>query len=333
MYEEEKVSFREASPLLQKCGLIPVDNADYRVGIFNDDEDLVATGALVGNMLQMIAVDPAYQGEDLSAKVVSHLVRYAAREGIFCLYLITKSTAVQSFESMGFHLVAHVPGAVGLLEWGAPGIREYCDSLRQLRQPGAERVGCLVMNGFPFTKGHQYLITEASRACSRVFVLVVEEDLSEFPFAVRYRLFQEGTAHLPNVTVIPGGRYAISSLTFPAYFSRDAARAGLQSRLDAEIFANHIAPALGVTDRFMGEEPFSPSTAIYNDEVNKRLTAAGIRVHIIPRHAEGATVVSASEVRRRLKNGTAEDVRELVPETTYRFLAEHAEEVKQWVNR
>ena len=333
MYTEERISFGEAAPLLKKCGLIPVDNADYRVGIFNADEDLVATGALVGGMLQMIAVDPDYQGEDLSAKVVTHLIGEAARRGLFCVYLITKGSAVPSFLGMGFRPVGIVPGEVGLLEWGSPGIREYTESLEKLRDPAARKVGCLVMNGNPFTLGHRFLIRQAAAACDRVFVLVVEEDLSEFPFDVRLELFRRGTADLENVTVLPGGRYAISSLTFPAYFSRDAARAGLQSRLDAEIFVRHIAPALGVTDRFLGEEPFSPSTAIYNQAVEERLSKAGIGVHILPRLAADGTAVSATRVRQLIREGRLPETKSLLPATTYDYLTEHREEAEAWVSK
>lgn len=333
MFTEREIRFFEAEDLLKRCGLNPVDRADYRMGVFSPEEELIATGALVGDMLQMIAVDPAYQGEDLSARVVSHLVGYAARHGVLCLHLFTKSASAASFEGLGFSCVAHVEGAVALLEWGRPGIAEYRQSLSALRGAPGEKLGCLVMNCNPFTLGHRYLIETACRACDRVIVLAVEEDLSEFPFSVRLDLLRQGTADLDKVTVIPGGRYAISSLTFPAYFSRDAARSRLQSQIDAEIFVRHIVPSLGVTDRFLGEEPFSPSTAIYNEVVAERLARAGVGVHIIPRLTAGGAAVSASEVRRRLASGSPEDVRDLVPETTLAYLRAHADEVKTWVAR
>ena len=343
MYEEREIRFSEAKGLLEKCGLNPVDNADYRMGIFDEEDELLATGALVGNMLQMIAADTACQGEELSMRVVTHLIHAAARRGIFCLYLFTKSSSVRFFEGIGFRVAAHVPGEVGLLEWGAPGIREYCRSLEALREKAtagrkqedqrAARTGAIVMNANPFTAGHRYLAQQAAAACGHVFILAVEEDLSEFPFAVRLELIRRGTADLDNVTVIPGGRYVISSLTFPAYFSRDAARARLQSRIDAEIFARHIAPALGVTDRYLGEEPFSPSTAVYNEEVKARLEAGGIAVHIVPRREAEGTAISASKVRQLLAEGRPEAALPFLPETTAAFLREHADEVRQWVKK
>lgn len=334
MFFEQQISFREAEALLKKCGLNPVDNADYRVGIFNDeDEELVATGALVGEMLQMIAVDPDFQGEDLSVKVVTHLINAAVYRGISRLYLFTKSKNLSFFEGIGFNTVAHVPGEVALLEWGSPGIREYCRELGQLKDPAARKVGAIVMNANPFTMGHRYLVEQAAAACEKVFVLAVEENLSEFPFSVRIDLIRQGTADLPNVTVIPGGRYVISSLTFPAYFSRDAQRSRQQSKIDAEIFASYIAPALGITDRFMGEEPLSPSTAIYNEEVKARLEKSGIAVHIVPRLEKDGGVISASEVRRRLAEGSLEGAARFLPETTAAYLAAHEKEAGEWVKK
>ena len=333
MFEEREVSYIEAVPLLEKCGLNPVDKADYRVGIFDDEEELVATGALVGDMLQMIAVDPACQGEDLSVRVVTHLVGAAARLGIFCLHLFTKSSSVRFFEGIGFRTVVHIPGEAALLEWGSPGITEYCRALEKLRDPSAARVGALVMNANPFTAGHRYLAETAAGACDRVFLLAVEEDLSEFPFAVRLDLIRQGTADLKNVTVLAGGRYVISALTFPAYFSRDAARSRLQSRIDAEIFVKYIVPALGITERFMGEEPFSPSTAIYNEEVKARLEAAGIPVRILPRRKYGEEAISASAVRRLLREGRVKEAVCLLPETTAAYILGHESEVLRWVSK
>ena len=333
MFTERETTYFEAAALLKKCGLEPVEKADYRVGIYDEEDELAATGALVGDMLQMIAVDPAYQGEDLSVRVVTHLIGAAARRGIFCLHLFTKSGSVRFFEGIGFRTVAHVPGEVALLEWGEPGIRDYCAHLAALRDPSAAKVGALVMNANPFTAGHRYLAEKAAAACDRVFLFAVEEDLSEFPFAVRLELIRKGTADLENVTVIPGGRYVISALTFPAYFSRDAERARLESRIDAEIFASHIAPALGITDRYLGEEPFSPSTAVYNEVVKKRLEESGIRVTVLPRTKRGNRAVSASFVRALLAEGRTEEACALLPETTAAYITEHEDEVRQWVRR
>ena len=74
---------------------------------------------------------------------------------------------------------------------------------------------------------------------------------------------RRGTEDLPNVDVVPGGDYIISRATFPAYFLQGDPE---QARCDLELtlFGKRIAPALGITRRFVGQEPYSPVTARYN---------------------------------------------------------------------
>ena len=326
MFTEGTVSFREAKPLLEKCGLYPVDRADLRIGIWDAQDELAATGALVGDMLQMIAVDPVWQGENLASRVVSALIREAGLRGITCVYMIAKRQSAASFADMGFRQVAVTERAV-LLEWGSPGIAAYCETLRQY--VGEGRTGCVVMNANPFTAGHRHLIEQACAVCDRVFVLAVEEDRSEFPLAVRLELIRAGTADLPKVTVLPGSRYAISSLTFPSYFVRDAEKAKAESETDAELFGRYLAPALSVTDRFIAEEPFSASTAVYNETLLRVLPKYGIEVHEVSRLAVGGRAVSATEVRRLLAAGETEKIRPLVPASTWAWIDAHRGEAER----
>ena len=97
---------------------------------------------------------------------------------------------------------------------------------------------------------------------------------------------------LPNVDVVPGGDYIISRATFPAYFLQGDPE---QARCDLELtlFGKRIAPALGITRRFVGQEPYSPVTARYNRRMQALLPRWGISVTEIPR-LEG---ISASRVR------------------------------------
>ena len=160
---------------------------------------------------------------------------------------------------------------------------------------------------------------------------MVEEDKSLFPFEVRLRLVREGTADLPNVTVLPGGLYVISSATFPTYFTRLAAVGReervteLHAALDLEMFRRHIAPSLGITSRFVGTEPFCPVTSLYNEKMKEILPVEKdgfpvITVREMPRYEKEGLAVSASRVRALLHEGSLADVRELVPETTWKWL-------------
>lgn len=48
------------------------------------------------------------------------------------------------------------------------------------------KIGAIVMNCNPFTYGHQYLIETAARLVNLLYIFVVEEDKSIFPFSQRY---------------------------------------------------------------------------------------------------------------------------------------------------
>ena len=140
-------------------------------------------------------------------------------------------------------------------------------------------------------------------------------------------MVRRGTADMENVVVIPGGRYAVSSLTFPSYFTKEENLAKAHTAIDAEIFCRHIAPALKVTGRFVGTEPLSPVTAVYNDTLKNRLPRAGIEVTELGRLEKDGAPVSASRVRallgESLKCPTADVVAELsrlLPETSLEYM-------------
>lgn len=333
MYYTEKIQLQQAADLLTKCGLSLPEVVDRTVGVFDDaDDSLVAAGSIKGDMLQGLAVDSERQGEDLTGRVLTALL--AEAKDAQSLYLFTKPEKAMQFTGLGFRLVAKARPYAALLEWGRNGVEQYREQLETVRQgAGLDEtavVGILVMNCNPFTKGHRYLIEQAEAECDHVFVLVVEEDLSRFSFRDRLKLTKQGTADLTNVTVIPGGRYAVSDLTFPSYFTKDDKVADAHAAMDAELFATVIAPSLGGTKRFVGTEPNSAVTAIYNETLKNRLPKHGIELVELPRLALDDAPVSASRVRDLLDVGDENawaEIQRLVPETTYVYLRENARKV------
>ena len=116
----------------------------------------------------------------------------------------------------------------------------------------------------------------------------------------------------------------ISSATFPSYFLKDEASVITgHAKLDIQIFTK-IAGALGIAVRYVGEEPASEVTGIYNRIMTEELPKAGIACRVIPRRtvsgdmASGA-VISASTVRQCLQKEDWQSLRALVPETTLRY--------------
>ena len=175
------------------------------------------------------------------------------------------------------------------------------------------------MNANPFTLGHRYLVEQARTACGVLHLFMVSEDVSLVPFSVRKKLIIEGTKDIPGIVYHEAGSYIISSATFPAYFQKgDNAVIRSQAGIDAQIFTQ-IAAALGITDRFVGDEPTSVVTGIYNEILSTALPEAGVAYHIIPRKEADGKAISASTVRSCIHDGRLEEIRGLVPETTYRY--------------
>lgn len=183
------------------------------------------------------------------------------------------------------------------------------------------------MNCNPFTLGHQYLVEYAAAKVARLYIFVVEEDKSEFPFADRIELVRQGVKHLQNVEVLPSGKFIISQQTFSGYFNKASLQdVQVDSSKDVEIFGREIAPTLGITIRFAGEEPTDNVTRQYNETMKKILPRYGVDFCEIPRKTFGDEVISASTVREALKIGNVDKVKSLVPATTFDYLRErHAE--------
>ena len=184
------------------------------------------------------------------------------------------------------------------------------------------------MNANPFTLGHQYLAEKASSECDVLHLFVVSEDASLVPFKTHLELIKKGTAHLENIVIHESGPYIISNATFPSYFLKDEeAVINGHARLDLAVF-KRIAEVLGINVRYVGEEPNSQVTGIYNKIMAEELPKAGIECVIVPRIESGGKAISASDVRQAIKEENWEKLKSLVPETTYAyFTSEEAQEI------
>lgn len=185
------------------------------------------------------------------------------------------------------------------------------------------KIGAIVMNCNPFTKGHRYLIEYASARVDTLIVFVVEEDASYFSFDDRFRMVQLGTADMLNVRVVPSGAYNISKSAFAQYFEKDARIEQVESmEYDIRIFCEVIAKAMHISCRFAGEEPTDVVTAAYNDTMRTILPQYGVEFCEIPRLKleNRDEVVSATKVRECLENGDWETLTYLLPESGYEYL-------------
>lgn len=320
IYPTDRYAQKQMDKLLQQEGIRRDGNLDYSCGIFDEDENLIATGSCFGNTLRCLAVSKDHQGEGLLNEVISHLMEVQMQRGNFHLFMYTKPESAKFMSDLGFREIARVEGKLVFMENRRDGFSGYCANLAKKTREG-ERIAGIVMNANPFTNGHLHLVERAARENDVVHLFVLSEEAGPIPFAVRRKLVRAGVAHLENVIVHDSGPYIISSATFPSYFLKDADTViETQAALDLQVFAK-IAETLGIQRRYVGQEKASHVTALYNRVMLEKLPKLGVACVEIPRLTSGDRVISASTVRQAIHDGKLEEIREFLPPTTYEFFA------------
>ena len=276
IYPSDKRANDEVDALLISEGIRRDANLDYTCGMYDDEMHIIATGSCFGNTLRCFAVSHEHQGEGLMNSIVSHLIEFQFSRGNTHLFLPEGLTA----------------------------------------ETPTRKIAALVMNANPFTLGHQYLVEKAAAENDLLHLFIVSEDASLVPFKIRKQLVMKGTAHLKNICYHDSGPYIISNATFPSYFQKDE-NAVIESHamLDLTVFTQ-IAKVLSITRRYVGEEPTSLVTGIYNRIMSEKLPEQGIECIVVPRKACEDTPISASNVRLALQNGDYDTLSKLVPQTT-----------------
>lgn len=306
--------------LLEECGL-RLDPVELYLGVFDADERLVGGAGLQGDVIKCVAVSSEARDMGVTNLLITELRREAAERGVQHLMLFTKPANEALFASLAFHIVGRSPQAV-LMESKRGGVGEYASTLKALARPG--RCGVVVMNCNPLTRGHEYLLRTAAGRLDTLYVIPVAEDGSEYSLAERTAMLTDVCDSIPGAVLCPGSRYTISQATFPSYFLKRVEDAtDTQILLDLDIFANHIAPALGATVRVVGSEPCDPLTARYNLLMHSVLSQHDIDVIEVPRMEMDGVPVSASRVRTLLKDGQAEDALALLPSSSVPVVLAH----------
>ena len=234
--------------LLASAGLRDEGDADCTALLSSGGGALLACGSVSGRVLKQIAVAPWAEGDGACARIITALLEESARRGVAHPFLYTKPKNARLFRSLGFFPVAETADML-MMEHRRGGVERYIASL-----PAYDgESGAVVCHANPFTRGHRHLVEYAAARCPHLYVFVLSEETGDFPAADRLELVRRGTADLPNVDVVPGGDYIISRATFPAYFLQGDPE---QARCDLELtlFGKRIAPALGITRRFVGQD-------------------------------------------------------------------------------
>ncbi|MFC6178131.1 [citrate (pro-3S)-lyase] ligase [Weissella sagaensis] len=313
---------------LTDCGITDfseneVAKIDETIGIY-DGETLVATGSIAGQVIKYVAV--CQKGVTNGSRfntILTELINRLMQRGIYHIFVFTKPKYVTSFEHVGFEKLAGTTKGV-LLESGRPNINDYLSDIPHVVSSYDKKIAAIVMNANPFTLGHRYLIEKAAKENDSVYVFVVSQDASLFTTTERVKLVSAGVADLSNVTIVNGGDYMVSYTTFPAYFMQSADDViAYQTTLDARLFKEKIAPELNITRRYLGSEPLSHTTNIYNQTLQRELTD-NIAVSVVPRkESSTGQVISATTVRQAIATNQVKLIANMLPKTTMDFIKEN----------
>ncbi|MBR3795871.1 MAG: [Clostridia bacterium] len=294
---------------LRTCDLDYDESIRFTAALMADDE-IIATASLDGSSVKCVAVSPAHQGEDLAAQIMTAVFVQAAQQGLNHLMLYTKPHNQYLFQGFGFHPVIRTADCL-LMENRRGGLSDF---LSRIPASVQSPVGCIVAHCNPFTLGHRYLIETAASECAHVYVFILSEDRGMFSPDERMRMAREACQDILNVSFHPTGPYMVSSSTFPSYFIKDKVRVcDVHCDLDIRLFGERIAPALGITRRYVGTEPGCAVTERYNRRMRELLPHFGVSLIEVERKASGGSPISASRVRQLLSAGRTDELALLLP--------------------
>lgn len=295
------------------------EDVECAFGVFQG-EALCGCGCAAGSTLKCFAIDESLRGQNVLGMLISHLSAERFTTGYDDLFVFTRPHNRELFAGCGMYPLCETESVL-LLENRRGGVERFARSVSAAPE-GVRDIGAAVMNCNPLTNGHLSLIRYAAAHSEFLYVFVVEENRSAFPFADRIALVRKATKDMPNVCVQPSGKYMISGATFPTYFLKETeSPSKIQSELDITLFAGQIAPALHIGKRFAGQEPFDAVTHEYNETMRRLLPQYGIEFCEIPRAALDGEVISAGRVRALLRErGMCSEIERMVPACTAEYL-------------
>jgi len=314
------------------------EDVDTTMIVYNLNGEIIGTGSLKGNTLKYVVVSTQFRETTAFPIIVTYLTDKALESYMQC-FVYTKPETAKLFQSLGYSLIATAEPLFAVLEFGYKTIKEYQQHLQLNKvETITDNIAAIVVNCNPFTVGHRYLIEKASKENELVYLFVVSENLSVFPFKTRWELIKKGISHLNNVKMLATGPYIVSGAIFPNYFLKNESWSLVsqkQAEIDVKIFANYIVPVLNIKKRYIGTEIHCKTTAAYNTAMHEILPEYGIEVIECERicsdeNKHDDNCVSASKVREAIKNDKLHEVLNSLPESTQKFLlSEESAEIRQ----
>lgn len=315
-----KFELKELKEFLLKFELEFDNLVDYTV-VARENEEIVATVSKYKNIIKCFAIKESLRGIGLSNTLLTKIRNELFNQNYVSSKVFTKLNNLDLFEGMGYSVVSKTDNVI-LLEQGSDIEKVTDDIIRENNIDVTKNNAMIVMNCNPFTLGHRYLVEYASKKSETVLVFVLQENESFFPFDIRYMLAKKGVEDLTNVKVIPSTDYIISSSTFPTYFLKNKdSMIKEYAMLDSNIIATKFCKKMNITKRYLGKEPLCELTNEYNKVVKEIFTKHDIEVEIIDRlKTEDNETISASKVRKILKEGLKENLDKFLQKTTIEYL-------------
>lgn len=309
---------QEIKEFLDKYDVV-YDNPD-KTFVIRDKGKIIATGSASGNILKYFFSDEEYQGQGTMSIIYNSLLNYLMESNIPSFFVFTTPCNRKIFESLGLKEV-YSTDRVALFEGGFYNYNKWIDKVKSSVKEKQGKRGAIVVNCNPMTLGHKYVIERALENVDDLLVFVVEEDKSIFSFKDRFDILINELSNNDKITLIEGGPYIISQGTFPTYFiKKKDEMLDIYTKLDGSIFADKIAKDLEIDIRFFGSEPTDLVTSAYNESMKEILGSRGIDVKIFERKVLDDRVISASRVRKLLKEDKIEEAFKYLPNSTIVFL-------------
>ncbi len=301
-----------------------------RTLVVRGEEGILATASAANDIIKCVAVREAYRGKNVLNRLMSRLIKELEADGIAHLFAYASPEHEAIFASLGFTPIVSTMN-VSFLEFGGS-IKRELQTFREEYGLDGKAKAAVVINANPLTKGHLHLIEKAGADYSQVLVFVVSEDRSFFPFKDRFAIIHEAIGERKGITVLPTGRYLVSYATFPKYFASEEHDIDESHALiDVLTFKKHYMPAFNIVARYVGDEPYSPMTRVYNETMARYL---GSSLRTIDRKTLDSRPISASTVRKLLRKNGLEAIRPYVPEATLAYLkSEKGKQVIEQIKR
>ncbi|QEH61436.1 [citrate (pro-3S)-lyase] ligase [Spiroplasma chinense] len=288
--------------------------------VVTENNSIVAVCSKKNNLIKNIAIDEKHWGENISNTLITMVMKEIFQQGYDSAMVVTKVENKKIFASLNFKLI-YQNERISFLSSNDKDYLSYKEMIQNLDYKN--KTAFIILNANPFTLGHEHLVETASKENDIVYLIPVLEDISFFSTDERTEIILKNITKFSNVELLKGTQYLISNNLFPSYFLKSTEESiKEQSQLDANIFCDLIGKNFSKVTRYVGEEPYSKTTEIYNNIIKEELNQRNIKLKIIKRLEKNNVAVSASIVRECIFKNDLETIKKMVSKETFEIISQ-----------